>query len=262
MSRISRVHIWIHLGILALYAVLAVVLTWPLGRYLGTHVPGSYTWAFDEYTFLWNTWWFRYTLFDLGQNPLTSTHTFYPLGISLAFYTYNLFNAIISLPLQPFLSLPAISNLIFLFATVFSWLWYIPPGQSPPRNTRPTAQHATRVASTRIMVLACLPGWPHLRFWLLPHDLCRHRPLRSVEHDLDSVLRSVPDQDDRRDPPAQRCPGGLLPVLCPAVRSAASASFWDCSRCSWSPLPCWAGIGGLWPGARPAFSNGWGYWLW
>ena len=110
----------IHLLVVGLYTLLAVVMTWPVVRHLGTHVPGSYTWAFDEYTFLWNSWWFRYSLFDLGQNPLISTHTFYPLGISLALYTYNLLNALISLPLQPFLSLPAISNLTFLFATVLS----------------------------------------------------------------------------------------------------------------------------------------------
>ncbi|MGD2206242.1 MAG: interleukin-like EMT inducer domain-containing protein [Anaerolineae bacterium] len=56
----------------------------------------------------------------LGQNPLYSTHTFYPLGIDLVLYTYNLFNALVSLPLQPFLSLPVISNLTFLFATTLS----------------------------------------------------------------------------------------------------------------------------------------------
>ncbi|MBN1658865.1 MAG: hypothetical protein JXA93_10710, partial [Anaerolineae bacterium] len=100
-----------HLIVVALYAVLALVLTWPLARYLFTHVPGSYNWAFDEYTFVWNSWWFRYSLFNLDQNPLYSTHIFYPLGISLVLYTYNLFNALISLPLQPFLPLPAISNL-------------------------------------------------------------------------------------------------------------------------------------------------------
>jgi hypothetical protein len=110
----------IHLLIVAAYTALAALLTWPLVRYLGTHVPGSYTWALDEYTFLWNSWWFRYSLLDLGQNPLYSTHTFYPLGVSLVLYTYNLFNALISLPLQPFLSLPAISNLTFLFATILS----------------------------------------------------------------------------------------------------------------------------------------------
>jgi ABC-type transport system involved in cytochrome c biogenesis permease component len=110
----------IHLLIVAAYTALAVLLTWPLVRYLGTHVPGSYTWAFDEYTFLWNSWWLRYSLQDLGQNPLYSTYTFYPLGVSLVLYTYNLFNALISLPLQPFLPLPAISNLTFLFATILS----------------------------------------------------------------------------------------------------------------------------------------------
>jgi hypothetical protein len=110
----------LHLVIAGLYAALALVLTWPLARYLSSHVPGSYTWAFDEYTFLWNTWWFRYSLLDLGQNPLYSTHTFYPLGISLVLHTYNLFNALISLPLQPFLSLAAINNLTFWFATVLS----------------------------------------------------------------------------------------------------------------------------------------------
>ncbi len=101
---------------------------------------------------MWNTWWFRYTLFDLGQNPLTSTYTFYPLGISLAFYTYNLFNAIISLPLQPFLPLPAISNLIFLFATVFSGYGTF----LLVNHLLHAHQHASRNThrATRIMVLA------------------------------------------------------------------------------------------------------------
>ncbi|MBN1660814.1 MAG: hypothetical protein JXA93_20635 [Anaerolineae bacterium] len=109
-----------HLAVVALYAMLALVTTWPLARHLFTHVPGSYTWAFDEYTFVWNTWWFRYSVFNLGQSPLYTTHIFYPLGISLVLYTYNLFNALLSLPLQPFLPLPAISNLIFLLTTVVS----------------------------------------------------------------------------------------------------------------------------------------------
>lgn len=120
MSPVLQRRARIHALVMALYIALAVALTWPLVRHLGTHVPGSYTWAFDEYTFIWNAWWFRYALFDLGQNPLYSTHTFYPLGISLVLYTYNLFNALISLPFQPFLPLPVISNLTFLLATVLS----------------------------------------------------------------------------------------------------------------------------------------------
>ncbi|MFN2185346.1 MAG: hypothetical protein ACK2UU_15260, partial [Anaerolineae bacterium] len=98
MARVLHRRALIHILVVILYLVVALVATWPLVRHLGTHVPGSETWAFDEYTFIWNSWWLRYSLFDLGQNPLYSTHTFYPLGISLVLYTYNLFNALISLP--------------------------------------------------------------------------------------------------------------------------------------------------------------------
>ena len=106
--------------IVGIYAVLTLVLTYPLVTHFNTHVMGTDVWAFDEYTFIWNTWWFRYSLLNLHSNPLFSSHIFYPLGISLVLYTYNLFNAMTSLPLQPFLSLPAIANLINVFALTFS----------------------------------------------------------------------------------------------------------------------------------------------
>lgn len=106
--------------IIGLYTILALILTYPLVTHFTTHVPGTDIWAFDEYTFLWNIWWFRYSLVDLHTNPLFTDYIFYPLGISLALYTYNLFNALISLPLQPFLNLATISNLTLIFALVFS----------------------------------------------------------------------------------------------------------------------------------------------
>ena len=94
-------------------------------------------------------------LLDLGQNPLYSTHTFYPLGISLVLYTYNLFNALISLPFQPFLSLPAISNLTFLFATVLSGYgtfllveYLLRRSQQPQATTHRTRGSAHRITGT------------------------------------------------------------------------------------------------------------------
>ena len=133
-------------------------------------MPGSETWAFDEYTFIWNSWWLRYSLFDLGQNPLYSTHTFYPLGISRVLYTYNLFNALISLPLQPFLSLPAISNLTFLLATVltgygaFILVEYL---LGPVRRETANGQHADRDVhqGSLAVYLCCLSRGSHLRLW-------------------------------------------------------------------------------------------------
>ena len=148
MARIFQIRTRIHALAVILYAALALALTWPLVQHLGTHVPGSYNWAFDEYTFVWNSWWFRYASFDLGQNPLYSTHTFYPLGISLVLYTYNLFNALISLPLQPFLSLPAISNLTFLLATVLSGYGTFLLVEHLMRHAESTARNTQQAASS------------------------------------------------------------------------------------------------------------------
>ena len=106
--------------VVALYAILTLALTYPLVVHFSTHVMGTDVWAFDEYTFIWNTWWFRYALLNLNSNPLFSGHIFYPLGISLVLYTYNMFNALVSLPLQPFVPLPAIANLMNVFALTFS----------------------------------------------------------------------------------------------------------------------------------------------
>ena len=110
----------IYLAVLLIYVILAVVLTWPLATHLFTHIPGSYNWAFDEYTFVWNSWWFRYSLLNLGESPLHSTHIFYPITVDLILYTYNFFNVLISFPLQPFLPLTVIGNLTFLFSIAMS----------------------------------------------------------------------------------------------------------------------------------------------
>ncbi|MCB0128209.1 MAG: hypothetical protein KDE58_38350, partial [Caldilineaceae bacterium] len=45
-----------HRLVLALYTILALLLSWPLLPRIFTHVPGVAQWAFDESTFLWNIW--------------------------------------------------------------------------------------------------------------------------------------------------------------------------------------------------------------
>jgi hypothetical protein len=109
-----------HVVVLALYTLLALGLTWPLAAHLSTHIPGSAVWAFDESTFVWNMWWFKFSLLNLGQSPLHTDYIFYPLGIDLILYTYNFLNALLGLPLQMVLPLPLASNLVILFAYVMS----------------------------------------------------------------------------------------------------------------------------------------------
>lgn len=135
------------LVIIGLYTILALLLTYPLITHFTTHVAGTDIWAFDEYTFLWNIWWFKYSLLDLHTNPLFTDYIFYPLGISLALYTYNLFNALVSLPLQPFLNLATISNLTLIFALVFSGhgtyllVLYLLRHRSAPKEAKALANH-------------------------------------------------------------------------------------------------------------------------
>ncbi len=108
------------LALLFAFLLLSLILTFPLITQITTHVPGSELWAFDEYTFVWNIWWFKHALLQLNQSPLASDFIFYPVGVNLALYTYTLFNAALALPLVPWLPLPLVSNLVTLFAFVVS----------------------------------------------------------------------------------------------------------------------------------------------
>jgi len=84
--------------VLGLFFVLALLATWPLATRITTHVPGSDTWAHDEYTFIWSMWWLKHSAVDLGYSLFYSQGIFYPLGMELILYSYNLMAAILALP--------------------------------------------------------------------------------------------------------------------------------------------------------------------
>jgi hypothetical protein len=108
---------WLALGV---YAALAVALSWPLVTTLGTRIPGTATWAFDESTFAWNLWYFKHSLLDLHHSPLHTGLIWYPLGMELTLYTFNFFNALIGLPLVLVAGVPATINLTLLVGTTLS----------------------------------------------------------------------------------------------------------------------------------------------
>jgi hypothetical protein len=113
-------HYRTHGIVIGLYLLLTLALTWPLARYITTHIPGEATWAFDEATFIWNLWWFKFSILELQQTPLESNYIFFPLGIKLTTYTFNLFNAALALPLQLALTLPLANNLTLFFSYISS----------------------------------------------------------------------------------------------------------------------------------------------
>jgi hypothetical protein len=112
-----RIHLWA----LLLYGLLAVALTWPLVTQITTHVPGSDTWAYDEYTFLWNIWYLKHALIDQLSTPLHTDLLFYPVGMGLVMYTFNLLAAALALPLQLATgNIPLTSNLVNLASTALA----------------------------------------------------------------------------------------------------------------------------------------------
>jgi hypothetical protein len=79
--------------------------------------PGS-----DVFFDVWQFWWVKRFFLGEGSQLFFTDTLFYPRGASLEFSLNMLFWDVISIPLQSFLSLPAIHNIFFLVATVVSAL--------------------------------------------------------------------------------------------------------------------------------------------
>ena len=105
----------LHLGVLLVYGLLALALTYPLAAHLGSHVPGN---GVDDPPLTWNLWWVPTALLEMGTNPFQCDYLFYPLGINLSLYTLTVLNGLLSIPLQAVLPLVAGSNLLLLSSFV------------------------------------------------------------------------------------------------------------------------------------------------
>ncbi len=101
--------------VLAIYLFLAIVLTYPLIAHLTTYQPGE---GVDDPALTWSMWWVKFSIFDLGVNPLTSDYVFYPLGINLVAYTPTLLNSVFSIPLQFVFGVVIAQNLIVYLSLV------------------------------------------------------------------------------------------------------------------------------------------------
>ncbi len=88
---------WRHAGVFLAYLLGTGAMTWPLVTVLGEAIPGD---GFDGWQNLWNLWWVKKALLDLHQNPFHSEYIFYPTGVDLYFHTLNIFNGLVSLPVQ------------------------------------------------------------------------------------------------------------------------------------------------------------------
>ncbi len=82
---------------LAAFAILTLLLTWPLARDIGKAIPGD---SFDGWQNFWNLWWVNVALLQEHTSPYFTDLLYHPTGVSLWFQTLNIFNGLTFLPVQ------------------------------------------------------------------------------------------------------------------------------------------------------------------
>lgn len=78
------------LGAFAFLGLVTISLTWPIA----VSPNASFTTHPDYFSNLWNIWWVRKSLFELGSSPYWTDFLFFPEGVSLALHTLSFANSI------------------------------------------------------------------------------------------------------------------------------------------------------------------------
>jgi hypothetical protein len=97
-------------GVLLAYGVLTVVMTWPVGARLDTHLIGD---GDDMWVHYWNGWWIKQVL-EQGGSPYFTNLLFYPNGVSLLYHNFGWVNILLWLVLGPLFGGIVGYNLVFL----------------------------------------------------------------------------------------------------------------------------------------------------
>jgi hypothetical protein len=104
-----------HIIALVGYLVLTLIMTFPLVTEFTTAIPGD---GFDGWQNYWNLWWVKKALLDLGTNPFFCDYVYYPTGASLYFHTLNIFNGLLTVPVQAVFGLTVAYNFVVVFSFV------------------------------------------------------------------------------------------------------------------------------------------------
>ncbi len=107
-----------HFVAICIYALLAVIMTWPLISHFNSDVIAEH--YFDRLQNLWNIWWTKVALLDQHTNPFHTNLLLYPQGADLYFHTLNLPSTLVTLLPFVLFGLAAAYNASIFFALVMS----------------------------------------------------------------------------------------------------------------------------------------------
>lgn len=110
----------------SVYLAITLVMSYPLILHFRSFFIGG---PADGSMSFWSLWWMKYSLVDLGQNPLDCSYLFYPEGVNLVYHSLPKALGLLSIPFQLLLGLTAGYNLVVIAtfvgtALITYWLTY------------------------------------------------------------------------------------------------------------------------------------------
>ncbi|MBN2382391.1 hypothetical protein JXQ70_05860 [bacterium] len=105
-----------------IFAVLTLMLTYPVVSEMGAAIPGD---GGDAAIFVWDLWWMKHSILELHQNPFQTGYIFNPIDISLVFHAFIPLYGLIMLPIQTIFSPFVCYSIIFLLTFMCTgWATY------------------------------------------------------------------------------------------------------------------------------------------
>jgi len=96
------------------YVLLALITTYPLIWNMGALLGPPE----DNQSFIWNSWWFEYSILNLHKSPFHTTYLFYPDGASLLFHTLSPLNCVMAVLIGTAIGPQAAQNLLIILTFI------------------------------------------------------------------------------------------------------------------------------------------------
>lgn len=104
------------LAVILGYTAIAIITTYPLILNLSSLLGP----AEDNLMFVWNLWWFKYSIFDLGTSPFYTHYLFFPEGAGLLFHTFSPLNNVFGLVLTAIFGFILSYNILILLSFIIA----------------------------------------------------------------------------------------------------------------------------------------------
>jgi hypothetical protein len=104
------------------FAVLTLMVTWPLVTQLDTSLAQNPRWSRDAYQQAYEMWWFKKALLDLGESPGFLRWIYFPDGADYPLLLTYFTTYVVGVPFLLFLSPVATYNVVFLLTFFLSGL--------------------------------------------------------------------------------------------------------------------------------------------